>query len=242
MGEKKCASCGLIKNLSEFHKNKTKSDGLQDTCKICRRIKSQLNRDKRSEYRKEWYRKNSEHIKKMENDRYHSKKDQLNKLRREIYKEDIEYRKKIRAAHKNYYEGNKNKFRELSKSWAEKNKDKRNEISKRHYNKFKTLMICRRLIKRTIKYLGTQKELTTIELLGYRPIDLKENIEKKFKTGMTWDNYGEWHIDHIKPISSYEKSESPKVINSLDNLQPLWASDNLKKGSKFENIKTKNYN
>jgi hypothetical protein len=233
MGEKKCVSCGLIKNLSEFHKNKTKSDGLQDTCKICRRIKSQLNRDKRSEYRKEWYRKNSEHVKKMENDRYHSKKDQLNRIRREIYKEDIEYRKKIRDAHKNYYEGNKNKFRELSKSWAEKNKDKRNDISKRHYHKFKTLMICRRLIKRTIKYLGTKKEATTIELLGYSPLQLKESIEKKFKSGMTWENYGEWHIDHIRPISSFQLGDEPRFINTLENLQPLWAKENLSKGKKY---------
>ena len=94
-------------------------------------------------------------------------------------------------------------------------------------------MICRRLIKRTLKYLGTSKEKNTIELLGYSPINLKENIESKFVNGMSWENYGEWHIDHIKPISSFDKNETPNVINSLDNLQPLWAFENLSKGSKF---------
>ena len=50
---------------------------------------------------------------------------------------------------------------------------------------------------------------------------------------MDWNNYGEWHIDHIKPISSFDKTENPKVINSLDKLQPLCALDNLSKGSKI---------
>jgi hypothetical protein len=63
-------------------------------------------------------------------------------------------------------------------------------------------------------------------------MDLKKNIESKFIDGMTWDNYGEWHIDHIKPISSFNKNEEPKIVNSLDNLQPLWAFDNLSKGCK----------
>jgi hypothetical protein len=233
MDEKKCVSCRNIKSVSEFHKNKTKIDGLQDTCKLCRRIRSQVNKDKRSRYRKEWYRKNSDHVKKMENHRYHSHKDYLNEVRRENYKEDTEYRNKVRETQKNYYENNKDKFRNLSKLWAEKNKDKRNEISRRHYNKFKTLMICRRLIKRTIKYLGTKKETTTIELLGYSPLQLKVDIEKKFKSGMTWENYGEWHIDHVRPISSFGKEDQACVINSLENLQPLWATENLSKGKKY---------
>jgi hypothetical protein len=94
-------------------------------------------------------------------------------------------------------------------------------------------MICRRLIKRTLKYLGTEKELTTIELLGYSPSQLKETIESKFIDGMSWSNYGEWHIDHIRPISSFDKCEKPEIINSLNNLQPLWAFDNLSKGNKI---------
>jgi len=50
---------------------------------------------------------------------------------------------------------------------------------------------------------------------------------------MSWENRGEWHIDHIKPVSSFDKSEKMSVVNSLDNLQPLWAKDNLSKGSKI---------
>ena len=50
---------------------------------------------------------------------------------------------------------------------------------------------------------------------------------------MSWDNYGEWHIDHKKPISAFHKDTPPHIINSLCNLQPLWEIDNLKKSNKY---------
>ena len=50
---------------------------------------------------------------------------------------------------------------------------------------------------------------------------------------MSWDNYGEWHIDHKKPISKFKDGISISTINALSNLQPLWAKDNLSKGNKF---------
>jgi hypothetical protein len=169
----------------------------------------------------------------MSNLRYHLNKDDINEKKKEIYHKDESVRLKYKKQQKKYYENNKELFYKNAKLWTELNRDRRNEISKKHYNEYKTLMICRRLIKRTLKYLGTEKELTTIELLGYSPSQLKETIESKFVDGMSWSNYGKWHIDHIRPISSFDKTEHPKVINSLNNLQPLWAFDNLSKGSKF---------
>ena len=233
METKLCICCGIVKNFSEFHKNKTKKDGLQDHCKDCRKINSLKNKEKRQEYRKEWYQNNIEKVKSLENLRYHNNKEVINEKRKKLYNSDDNVRKKVREQQKKYYESNKELFYNNSKSWVEKNKDRRNEISKKHYHQYKTLMICRRLIKRTIKYLGTDKENSTIEFLGYTPVLLKETIESKFTDGMSWDNYGEWHIDHIKPISSFDKNDDPKVINSLNNLQPLWAFDNLSKGNKY---------
>jgi hypothetical protein len=52
---------------------------------------------------------------------------------------------------------------------------------------------------------------------------------------MSWDNHGEWHIDHIIPASKFDKTEKLCIINSLLNLQPLWAVDNLKKSNKLIN-------
>jgi hypothetical protein len=97
-------------------------------------------------------------------------------------------------------------------------------------------MICRRLIKRTLKYLGTEKELTTIELLGYSPSQLKETIESKFVDGMSWSNYGNkssnWVIDHIFPLGGSKLRLSlQEVLYRLhySNTQPLWWSQNAKK-------------
>lgn len=74
-------------------------------------------------------------------------------------------------------------------------------------------------------------------LVGYTLTDLKNHLESRFLPGMTWENYGEWHIDHIKPRAafSFETSEDPqfKECWSLSNLQPLWAIDNLRKNCKY---------
>jgi len=237
METKLCKCCELTKSVNEFHKNKSKKDGLQDHCKVCRNVKSQQTKEKRKEYRKKWYLKNLDKVKSVEKLRYNLNKDSINEKRKTLYNTDELNKTKVREQQRKYYEKNKELFSKQAKLWAELNRDRRNEISKKHYNEYKTLMICRRLIKRTLKYLGTKKESTTIELLGYSPSQLKETIESKFIDGMSWDNYGEWHIDHIRPISSFDKTESPKVINSLNNLQPLWAFDNLSKGNKFNKMR-----
>lgn len=73
-------------------------------------------------------------------------------------------------------------------------------------------------------------------LVGYTLEDLKRHLENQFKDGMSWENYGKWHIDHIKPKSSFKfqstENEEFKRCWSLDNLQPLWAKDNLIKSNK----------
>lgn len=70
-------------------------------------------------------------------------------------------------------------------------------------------------------------------MLGYSALDLKTHIENQFIDGMSWNNWGDWHIDHIRPVSSFDKTEKPYIVNALDNLQPLWWKDNLEKGKKY---------
>lgn len=76
------------------------------------------------------------------------------------------------------------------------------------------------------------------DLLGYSTDELVIHLESKFQKGMNWDNREEWHIDHIKPESLFNYSDfnEPqfKECWSLNNLQPLWAEDNLKKSNKFK--------
>ena len=77
-------------------------------------------------------------------------------------------------------------------------------------------------------------------LVGYTTSELISHIENLFQAGMTWENMGQWHIDHVKPKSlfNYNMPEDNefKECWSLENLQPLWEKDNLKKGSKFNGI------
>ena len=62
-----------------------------------------------------------------------------------------------------------------------------------------------------------------------------EHIEKQFKPGMTWERYGEWHVDHIRPCASFDLTdpEQQTICFNYENLQPLWAIDNMKKGAKW---------
>lgn len=74
--------------------------------------------------------------------------------------------------------------------------------------------------------------------VGYDRNELVRHIERQFLPGMSWENAGEWHIDHITPASEfkYSKPDDPdfKVCWGLANLRPLWAEDNIKKNAKRE--------
>ena len=72
-------------------------------------------------------------------------------------------------------------------------------------------------------------------LINYTQEDLRRHLEMQFTKDMTWENYGEWHIDHKIPISIFNingiKSKGFQKCWELENLQPLWAEENTKKGN-----------
>jgi len=100
---------------------------------------------------------------------------------------------------------------------------------------FKLLKTLRSRLGSAIKSQNSNKNNTTIELLGCSVSFLKGFLEAKFKEGMTWENHGKWHIDHIKPCASFNllDEEEQKKCFHYTNLQPLWASVNLSKGCKY---------
>jgi hypothetical protein len=233
-----CKLCISIKNktVEEREKNRLRLKKWVDK-----------NKEKVKEYKKKDYIKNKSKIL-LKNKEWRLKNS-------EKYKEISNfYRKKnykdLKDKKKKYRDENREKVLEATKKWIEKNYDRYIEkkreynISKNglenkrknyHKNKEKNnhIIAWRSILTNTIKRIGSSKENKTILLLGYSPIQLKEHIEKQFVNGMCWENWGEWHIDHIKPVSSFDKSEKISIINSLDNLQPLWALDNLKKSNKL---------
>jgi hypothetical protein len=81
---------------------------------------------------------------------------------------------------------------------------------------------------------GSKKASKTQQLVGADWQTVRAWIESKFTQGMTWDNIGMWHIDHIKPCVSFNLTQPEEQFKCFHytNLQPLWAKDNLSKGSK----------
>jgi hypothetical protein len=75
----------------------------------------------------------------------------------------------------------------------------------------------------------------TLEYVGCNLQELREHLEKQFNNGMTWENQGQWHIDHIRPCASFDlsKEEERHKCFHYTNLQPLWAFDNLSKGANY---------
>jgi hypothetical protein len=162
-------------------------------------------------------------------------------------------------ADKRYREKNKTKLDEYHKEWAAKNREHlreyhstwRNE-NREHINEktrlwylnrrrsdpsFRLGSNTRTAVYTCLKEADVSKYRSTFETLGYTLEELMSHLENQFVDGMTWDNYGEWHVDHIVPMNSFE-FESVDDIEfikcwSLDNLQPLWASDNLSKGARL---------
>lgn len=108
---------------------------------------------------------------------------------------------------------------------------------KRKYYREKELpsRIARGILRNTFLAAKVEKHDHTSVILGYTPGQLKEHLDSLLADGMTWENYGEWHVDHIKPINAFIKEgiTSPQLINALSNLQPLWAVDNLVKGASW---------
>ena len=80
------------------------------------------------------------------------------------------------------------------------------------------------------------KQTSAIKDLGCTVGELMRYLENQFIQGMTWDNYGQWHVDHKKPLSSFDLTDPIQQLKACHytNLQPLWALDNIRKSNKLE--------
>lgn len=87
---------------------------------------------------------------------------------------------------------------------------------------------------------GLRKSTQTLELLGCTVTDFMAHLEARFAEGMTWDNHGTaWHVDHVVPVAAFDLSteEGQRAAFHHTNCQPLWAADNLSKGSLHEGMR-----
>jgi hypothetical protein len=154
---------------------------------------------------------------------------------------------KIKEYNKEYHLINKQKRKE----YHFKNKENRKEyniINKdriknyaKNYNKkrrqidplFKLKDNISKSIRTTIRRKGHSKKSRTFEILGCSYEDFKQHLERQFTKGMTWENQGQWHLDHIYPISLAKDEQELIKLNHYTNFQPLWAKDNLEKQNKI---------
>lgn len=255
---KLCKKCGLIKNQSEFHRGQTK-DGYKNTCKICcNKIKKEydkLNTQKNVEYRKK-LKESGKRAKYLEN--YNKLNSEKISNSRRKYRESETAKKII----KNWREKNSDKLKDYDKKYQleyriknkekiafrkkkyrEKNKDKitayrqstefKNKM-KEWREKNKHIIVWRNILRRVLRAKNITKIDKTINYLGYTANEFKEYISKLFTDGMSWNNYGEWHIDHIKRVKDFPIGTSPTIVNALSNLRPMWATTRTINGILYE--------
>lgn len=159
---------------------------------------------------------------------------------------DKKYHQKNKEKVNGYYllwvSQNKKHLKEYRKNYQKENKEHIKKI-KREYEKdrkskdpiYKLIGNFRTAIYTVLKENNMTKYGHYFEVLGYTPDDLVKHLSSQLKDGMTWENYGEWHVDHKLPITSFQfkdmyDSEFKKCW-SLENLQPMWGNENIIKSN-----------
>jgi hypothetical protein len=241
METKICSVCLKEKQLSEFHKNSSSKDGYKSRCVDCFKIYYKEYKEKDSqkikESKRQTYFKNREYYLKKSHDHRYKNIDKVrerDRLRgRAKYDEKKEYQKK-------YRENNQEKIKEYKKKYEVNNSEKIKEFRKIRFverNKTDNIFYLRNKMRTRLYHFISNRNISknnrTFEMVGCSPEFLKEHLEKQFVDGMSWENKGKWHIDHIIPLSSAKTEEELLKLCHYTNLQPLWAEDNIKKSNKI---------
>lgn len=207
-----CTKCGEEKELEEFYKDSSGKYGRQAACKACAKEYSrkhrEANKEKIAEANRRWRVANKEALMKKKREYYYANKEKILEGRRE------------------YYENNKGAVKRRTAAYT--------VARYRTDPLFNLEMRCRTRIRHALKGHGFSKTATTKDMLGCTYEELMHHLESQFAEGMTWDNRGDWHIDHIVPLASAETEEELVALCHYTNLQPLWAEDNMSKGATHE--------
>lgn len=161
----------------------------------------------------------------------------------------------VRVVAKRKREKNPEKHKLLNKLWRDKNRNRHNQNAKDYYKsnrqkanetkrkrrlerrKTDTLYALKTSVRSLICKVFREKSFKKCskagEIIGCDWRHFKSHIEAQFIDNMSWDNRGQWHIDHIVPLASAKTPEDVVRLNHYSNLRPLWAIDNLKKGARM---------
>ena len=246
---KTCSKCKIQKDYLSFAIRKSAKDGLKSACKECNNLRERKrysqNPDFFKQKQKEWKLANPKRAKELSKKakfkHYHSERGQQKR--------------------KQYLEKNRDKHRIYQRIWYHNNKEKAAQHKRKHYLKNKNKIIARRTIYAKYKYQSdpifrlkhmlraltrhafkkqgvdrnARTNTKTARLLGCSWEFAKQHIESLFKEGMTWQNQGEWEIDHIVAISRWDLNSEEDIVKCFNytNLQPLWAKENRSKGNRL---------
>lgn len=212
---KKCSKCEIEKPLKDFYKDRRKNDGLKSCCKICSEITKKIYREKNI--------------------------DKVKENSRKTYKKYYKHSSNIILDRNRLWRQNNLEIYKISKKKSDLNFHSTNPKYVNDYRKnkrdtnhlYKLTVNLRSRLNGFFRVNNHNKSKNTIEIIGCSPQELKIHLEKKFTNEMSWDNYGEWHIDHKIPLSSANSEEELYKLCHFTNLQPMWAIENIKKGSKI---------
>ena len=233
--EKECSICGILFESKAWNAK---------YCYNCKIIKEREwkrntyynNREEILEKQSEYYNNNKKKINKKRKKKYNDNKKEINKKQREYYNKN---KKKILLNCKKYRERNKIEYLKRNREYNKRPevKARRNEKRNKRRKDDHLYRLIHNLtcgIRDYMRLNDISKTTKSYEYIGCSPEYLKKHLEKQFKLGMTWDNYGTyWHVDHIIPISSAKTEKDIYKLNHYLNLQPLEAEVNLSKGAKI---------
>ena len=206
--DQRCGACANVLPRSAFHKNLATKTGLDTKCKQCR---------------KEVY--TNPHARRLRNE-----------YQRKRYREDEKYREKNIDASRKSFQRNYSNPEYRKKKLASNAKYCKAQLASN--TAFKIKKILRNRVNKALKRHKKKavKSAKTCNLLGCTIPFFMKHIEKQFKSGMSWENQGQWHVDHIRPCASFDltQPEQQRICFNYKNLQPLWAADNMKKGAKLD--------
>jgi hypothetical protein len=194
--------------------------------------------------RREEYRKipqNRERYLRQNKERYLKNKLEFNR-KQKAWREDPKNKQKIKEKKARYYRENFQKIKKGRAIYYQKNKDRfrerRRKYEQEQYQTNPQFALSSRIrsrIRISIKKANVQKSTKTIDLIGCSYEFLRKHIESQFREGMAWDKPNSFHIDHIRPLASFDLTdpEQQKSACHWTNLQPLYPEENWKKGTKM---------
>jgi hypothetical protein len=240
---KVCSKCNVNKDYSFYSLKKSCKDGYSTVCKECIKNYSKIHYLKNKENRIKQIKTNRENNKEKFNlyaKKWNQKnKEKINEKRRKNRANNLS---NINEKEKLYRLINKEKINKKSREWAKNNREKVNKRSREYEAKrmnedllFKFKKRVRDNISKSFKrgINQYQKNAKTETILGCTINEFRIYIESQFKKGMTFENIGQWHLDHIIPLASATNEEDIIKLCHYTNYQPLWAKDNLIKSDKI---------